>query len=173
MLFSHRAHALVFNYNDPPLGCVCSAVNSNADGEETQAEAAGGAGCGGEGAGAAGDGVSEGAVLRRTRGGRRRGPRLLPARRSPAPPPPQEEGAAAAAGGRQGQHPDVPEGVAPHRAGGRGLQAVYHGQDDGGRSGSSRPPVRLPQGLRPRGVGVPRRLPELPELPELPGVGCL
>lgn len=130
----------MFNYNDLLLCCVCSAVNSNADGEETQAETAGGAGGGGEGAGAAGDGVSEGVVLRRT-GGRRYRLGLLPARCSTAPPPPQEEGEEAAEGGRQGQHTHVSPRVAPHWARGRGLQAVHSGQAGRGRSGSLRSPI--------------------------------
>lgn len=108
--------ALVFNCNDLLLRCVCSAVYSNADGEETQAEAAGGTGGGGEGARAARDGVPEGALLRRSRGCRSR-PGFLPAGR-PAAPPPQEEGEEAAEGGCQGQHTNVPPRVPSHRAGG-------------------------------------------------------
>lgn len=120
--FSH--HALMFNYNDLPLCCVCSAVSSNAAVEETQAQAAGGAGCGLEGAGAARHRFTKSSPL--WRNWREKG-ELLPARH-PTAPPTEEAGEEAAEGGGQGQHTDVTGRVPLHWAGGRGLPAVYSGQ---------------------------------------------
>lgn len=162
MVFSHHAPALVFNSNDLPPCCVCSAVSSTADCVETPAEAAGGAGCEGDGAGAAWDGVSEGAVLPRRCGWRSRAGLPPEFRCSSASPPKPAQGQEAAEGGGQGQHPNVSEhqGLAPDRTGGRGLQAVHYRQAGGGRPGPSRPSVRLPEDLRVRGLRDSHRVPE-------------
>lgn len=131
--FPHRA--LMFSCNDLPLCRVCSAVSSNAAAEETQAQAARGAGC--EGAGAARHRLTKSSPLRRSRGQKGE---LLPARRTTATPP-QEAGQEAAEGGGQGQHSHVTRRVALHRAGGRGLPAVHSGPAGRSGPGSLRSPV--------------------------------